>query len=53
LGPTDVTDWRFVEFQEVPSGPWAVYGENNTFVIERRKEQEAFMRQPSKAFWAN
>jgi hypothetical protein len=53
LGPTDVTDWRFVEFQEVPSGPWAVYGENNTFVIERRKEQEAFIRQPSKAFWTN
>jgi hypothetical protein len=53
LGPTDVTDWRFVDFQEVPSGPWAIYGENNTFVIERRKAQEAFMKQESKAVWAN
>jgi hypothetical protein len=53
LGPTDVTDWRFVEFEEVPSGPWAIYGENNTFVIERRKQEEAFMKQQSKATWTN
>lgn len=32
LSPIDVTDWRFVEFREVPKGPWAQYGENNTFV---------------------
>ena len=31
LSSTDVTDWRFVEFRDVPSGPWAVYGQNNTF----------------------
>lgn len=33
---TDVTDWKFVDFDEVPSGPWARYGDNNTFVINRR-----------------
>ena len=33
---TDVTDWKFVDFDEVPSGPWASYGDNNTFVINRR-----------------
>jgi hypothetical protein len=34
---TDVTDWKFVDFEEVPEGPWAKYGENNTFVINRRE----------------
>jgi len=32
----DVCDWKFVEFREVPNGPWAKYGDNNTFVIIRR-----------------
>ena len=36
LTTTDVTDWRFVEFDEVPSGPWAQYGDNNEFVLNRR-----------------
>ena len=30
LGPTDVTDWKFVEARDVPGGPWAKIGENNT-----------------------
>jgi hypothetical protein len=30
LGSTDVTDWKFVEASDVPSGPWALYGDNNT-----------------------
>ena len=34
---TDVTDWKFVEFKDVPPGPWARYGDNNTFVINQRK----------------
>ncbi|MEI8340415.1 MAG: hypothetical protein WCH43_02635 [Verrucomicrobiota bacterium] len=34
---TDVTDWRFVDFSEVPEGPWARHGDNNTFVINKRK----------------
>jgi hypothetical protein len=37
LESTDVTDWKFVDFSEVPRGPWAKYGENNTFVQNDRK----------------
>jgi hypothetical protein len=37
---TDVTDWKFVEFEEVPHGPWAQFGDNNTFVINRRANEE-------------
>jgi hypothetical protein len=37
LKQTDVTDWRFVDFSEVPRGPWSTLGENNTFVINSRK----------------
>ncbi|MDQ6656480.1 MAG: hypothetical protein M3Y80_11795 [Verrucomicrobiota bacterium] len=35
LQDTDVTDWKFVEFKDVPAGPWARYGDNNTFVQNR------------------
>jgi hypothetical protein len=38
LNETDVTDWRFVNFSEVPRGPWSIHGENNTFVINGRKK---------------
>ena len=38
MNDTDVTDWKFVEFSEVPRGPWSIYGENNTFVIKDRKK---------------
>jgi hypothetical protein len=37
LHETDVTDWKFVEFSEVPHGPWSRLGDNNTFVINDRK----------------
>ena len=37
LQDTDVTDWKFVEFNEVPRGPWSRYGDNNTFVINQRE----------------
>ena len=40
LQDTDVTDWKFVEFDEVPHGPWARYGDNNTFVINEREGEE-------------
>ena len=40
LEDTDVTDWRFVEFHEVPRGPWAMFGNNNTFVQNARKSQQ-------------
>ncbi len=35
----DTLDWKFVEFRDVPSGPWARFGENNSFVIEARRNQ--------------
>ncbi len=40
LGMTgkDVCDWKFVEFKDVPPGPWAKYGDNNTFVLKKRGE---------------
>ncbi len=37
MGETDVTDWRFVDFAEVPRGPWAKFGDNNSFVINDRR----------------
>jgi hypothetical protein len=37
MNETDVTDWKFVEFSEVPHGPWSKLGDNNTFVINARK----------------
>ena len=36
MNDTDVTDWKFVDFDEVPPGPWAKFGDNNTFVINQR-----------------
>ena len=36
----DVTDWKFVEFRDVPPGPWSKYGENNTFVLNSRHGNE-------------
>jgi hypothetical protein len=49
LQDTDVTDWKFVDFKEVPSGPWARYGSNNTFVLTQRKStvDMAQSRKPS------
>ena len=40
MNSTDVTDWKFVDFDEVPTGPWSTHGDNNTFVINKRVEQE-------------
>jgi hypothetical protein len=37
MNDTDVTDWKFVEFSEVPPGPWSKHGDNNTFVQNARK----------------
>ena len=33
---SDTTDWRFVEFYEVPEGPWRQHGENNIYVSHRK-----------------
>lgn len=40
MDDTDITDWKFVEFADVPAGPWATFGDNNTFVINRRAAAE-------------
>jgi hypothetical protein len=37
LDGMDTTDWRFVDFEEVPTGPWAEHGSNNHFVINKKK----------------
>lgn len=40
MNPTrDVCSWRFVEANEVPPGPWRLYGDNNTFVINVQRGQ--------------
>src|SRR6185369_17680692 len=49
LGDTDVTDWHFVDFEEVPHGPWAQYGDNNTFVIIQRQGGSRTVRSRSAA----
>jgi hypothetical protein len=46
LNETDVTDWKFVEFSEVPRGPWSTHGENNTFVINDGKKGERLAEAP-------
>ncbi|MEM7014815.1 MAG: hypothetical protein AAF585_25425 [Verrucomicrobiota bacterium] len=33
-------DWRFVDLDEVPDGPWKKYGENNPFVKLRKEESQ-------------
>jgi len=44
LRDIDLCDWKFVEFREVPPGPWAMYGDNNIFVNLRRQSVERFGR---------
>ena len=39
-----MTDWKFVDFKDVPSGPWARFGDNNTFVINQRKSSERLVK---------
>ena len=45
LGPTDFTDWQFVEVGDVPPGPWRSYGDNNHFVIARRQTEQRVVQQ--------
>jgi hypothetical protein len=44
---TDVTDWKFVEFSEVPHGPWSKYGDNNTFVQNARNGVTSVVANPA------
>jgi hypothetical protein len=48
LQETDVTDWKFVEFSEVPHGPWSKLGDNNTFVINQRMRDKALVEGPKR-----
>ena len=48
LNETDVTDWKFVEFSEVPRGPWSTLGENNTFVVNDRKKGSVLAEAPKR-----
>lgn len=41
LGAMSHTDWRFVDFSEVPTGPWAELGENNSFVQQKRSQKKS------------
>jgi hypothetical protein len=41
LQSTDLTDWKFVDFKDVPSGPWSLYGENNTFTQKSSPTRQA------------
>jgi hypothetical protein len=49
LQDTDVTDWKFVEFSEVPPGPWTRLGDNNTFVMNQRKAQQQMAKAKDKS----
>ena len=46
IDETDVTDWKFVDFSEVPRGPWSKLGDNNTFVINARKAETILVEGP-------
>jgi len=48
LEETDVTDWKFVEFNEVPHGPWSRLGDNNTFVINQRRNNNSLVEGPKR-----
>jgi hypothetical protein len=38
MGGTDVADWKFIEYSDVPFGPWSRFGENNSFVVDARRK---------------
>ena len=42
LGMTtnDHVDWRFVEFEEIPLGPWSLHGDNNCFRKTKRSTRQ-------------
>jgi hypothetical protein len=46
INETDVTDWKFVDFSEVPPGPWSKLGDNNTFVINARQAEKTLVEGP-------
>jgi hypothetical protein len=37
LSGMDVTSWRFVDCEDVTTGPWSEYGDNNDFVMSAKQ----------------
>jgi hypothetical protein len=52
LGGLDVCDWKFVDFRSIPAGPWAKYGDNNTFVNLRRQGVTSIASQSIENSWS-
>jgi hypothetical protein len=48
---TDVTDWKFVDFKDVPPGPWSKLGENNTFVLQAREKEQRLAKVRSQSYF--
>ena len=44
IGGMDSVDWKFVEFSNVPDGPWTRLGDNNPFVQQIRNSTTVVLR---------
>jgi hypothetical protein len=44
IGGMDAVDWKFVEFSDVPAGPWTRLGDNNPFVQQIRNSTTIVVR---------
>jgi hypothetical protein len=44
IGGMDSVDWKFVEFSNVPAGPWTRLGDNNPFVQQIRNSTTMVVR---------
>jgi hypothetical protein len=44
IGGMDSVDWKFVEFSDVPTGPWTRLGDNNPFVQQTRNSTTMVVR---------
>jgi len=44
IGGMDSVDWKFVEFSDVPTGPWTRLGDNNPFVQQIRNSTTMVVR---------
>ncbi len=49
LQPTDVTDWQFVDPENVAPGPWRSYGSHNNFVLARRQSEQRLVQESAAA----
>ena len=50
LADVDFCDWKFVDFNQVLSGPWTIYGDNNTFSrLHRGRSTAGTVNQPDAA----